>query len=165
MPEHVQQKLTTLENAKPQFDTIMTFDADSLSHMPSFLNFLEPAIQAGTVKINFHFSNVDSDLHKNMLLDFHQWSGLPFWAILAGMCITVRASLFPLIFVQMKKFTKFSIVSEIDNSHLIGHAHYLEFEGDQRQSHYPEKRIPENSQGKALFCVGDQGSEEKLGKK
>ena len=49
IPDQMQDKLQSLQSAKPQFDTIMTFDADSLSHLPPFLERLDPFIQAGTV--------------------------------------------------------------------------------------------------------------------
>ena len=43
---------------------------------------------------------------KENIIHFHQFTGLPWWAILMFSGLFVRACIFPLILVQMKRISK-----------------------------------------------------------
>lgn len=43
---------------------------------------------------------------KDVILSFHEITGLPWWLTLSITCFAIRLTIFPLILIQMKRFSK-----------------------------------------------------------
>jgi membrane protein insertase Oxa1/YidC/SpoIIIJ len=73
------------------------FDANYLSQIPFLFQPLQPII----------FTIRDTILWANSL------AGLPWWSVLAISALAVRILIFPLILIQMKRFSKIGPVSPV----------------------------------------------------
>lgn len=92
--QYLQNSLSELEKNKPDLEKFSFFNVDRMAELPFFLEFMEPVVSGGKE----FFMTVMDNLH------------LPFWALTMLACFSIRTILFPLIFLQMKKITKFVVV-------------------------------------------------------
>lgn len=74
---------------------LINFDANYLTRIPWFFQPLEPLI----IGI------------RDQILVMNSFLGLPWWSVLALSAFFVRLTIFPLILVQMKRFSKIGPVS------------------------------------------------------
>lgn len=78
-------------------DRLMTFDADMLSFIPFFFKPLEPFIMGV----------------KNLMIHANQFVGLPTWALIMASCLFIRALLFPLVLVQVKRVGRLAPIAPV----------------------------------------------------
>ena len=76
---------------------LINFDANYLTRIPWFFQPLEPLI----IGI------------RDQILVMNSFLGLPWWSVLALSAFFVRLTIFPLILVQMKRFSKIGPVSPV----------------------------------------------------
>lgn len=96
----LQDRISDIEQEAPDLENLSLFSMDSLSQLPPWFKFLEPLVSGGKVNV----AHQDYLEHLMLLTDF------PLWGIALGVCLAVRTSILPLIFFQMKKITKFTVV-------------------------------------------------------
>jgi len=90
----IAEKVEALEQNQPFFDRLMFFDPDFMATLPAFLEPLDPIVEAA----------------KDTLVSIHDYTGLPWWAVICGTCITARLTLMPLIYLQFKRTSKLTAV-------------------------------------------------------
>lgn len=65
----------------------MQFDPETLATLPKIFERLDPVVETG----------------KDILVGMHDYLGIPWWGVLGVACLTVRTTLIPLIYLQMKR--------------------------------------------------------------
>lgn len=83
-----------MEQNQPFFDRLIFFDPDIMASLPHQLRFFDPVVEFG----------------KDVLVNIHEVFSVPWYGVLGLACIFARSSLLPLIYFQMKRTTKLTVV-------------------------------------------------------